>query len=199
MIPFNKEHTLVTSAFVGEIDLLQKSLKFPHVLPMGIGNLEQAIQCSKYLVQNPDIKQIVYLGSCGVYPWVPFPIGDIVSPKEVHSEEISSLLGFGKQLPMNPSFHKLEADPSFPPVVCNAPTTITLHQLDEKNHQNWKNFQVENLELFGLAKVANQFQIPITAYLVITNTVEPNGSADWQKNWREFSNQLQRRFLEHKT
>ncbi|TGL99741.1 phosphorylase [Leptospira jelokensis] len=199
MFKFNHKQTLITSAFEGEIDLLRKQSKFPHLEPMGIGNLEQAIQVSSYLLQNPDVEQIVFLGSCGVYPWSSYPMGAIVSPKEVHSKEISDLFGLGKQLPTNPPFHSLKSDPSFSETICNAPTTITLQEIDAEKKKIWEHFQVENLELFGLTKVAERFQIPVTAYLVITNVVGPNGSAQWQTNWREASNQLQESFLKHQT
>lgn len=197
MFKFFHKQTLITSAFEGEIDLLRKESKFPHLEPMGIGNLEQAIQVSNYLFQNPDVKQIVFLGSCGVYPWSPFPMGTIVSPKEVHCKEISDLFGLGKQLPTNPPFHFLKSDPYFTQTNCNAPATITLQTFSEGFQNVWEHFQVENLELFGLTKVAERFQIPVTAYLVITNVVGPNGSMEWQTNWREASNQLQKSFLAH--
>ncbi|TGK48077.1 phosphorylase [Leptospira bouyouniensis] len=195
MLTFNSELTLVTCAFDGEIDLLRDNSNFPNVKAMGIGNLEQAVQVFDYLTQNPNIKQIVFLGSCGVYPWSQFQIKDIVSPDAVYANEIAASLGFAKQLPMDPLFYPLQNDPTFPNGVCNAPTCITLHELNDPPESSWKEFAIENLELFGLAKVANIFKIPITAYLVVTNRVGPNGSFEWQSNWREFSNHLQNTFL----
>lgn len=199
MFLFNPEETLVTSAFVGELDLVQKHSEFPHVKPMGIGNLEQAIQTFEYLSTHPNTKQIVFLGSCGVYPWNECKPGTIVSPNSVYTKELIASLGLGKQLPMERESYPLRQDPSFASGVCNAPTTITLHPLENLPDPTWDSFAIENMELFGLAKVATLFQIPVTAYLVVTNTVGPSGSSEWQSKWRAFSNQLQNLFLAHQS
>jgi hypothetical protein len=195
LLAFDPHLTLITGAFDGEIDLLRNHPKFPHVNPMGIGNLEQAIQTFAYLVKNPQIQQIVFLGSCGVYSWNEIKRNTIVSPNAVYSKELITALGLGKQLPMDPPFYPLHNDPMFSDGICNAPSSITLQTMETPPLKSWQAFAFENLELFGLAKVADQFHIPITAYLVVTNGVGPNGSFEWQTHWRESSNQLQNLFL----
>ncbi|MCW7508726.1 phosphorylase [Leptospira levettii] len=195
MLPFNPKQTLVTGAFEGEVNLLKNHPRFPYVKEMGIGNLEQAVQLFAYLNQNPQIQNIVFLGSCGVYPWSKTNPNTIVSPNVVCSLELSASLGFTKQLPQSPLSFPLVADPMFASGICNAPTCITLQTMDSPPEGNWRTLSFENLELFGLTKVANEFKIPVTAYLAVTNIVGPQGSTEWVQNWRELSNKLQSYFL----
>ncbi|MBL0956535.1 MAG: phosphorylase [Leptospira sp.] len=195
MLPFDSKHTLVTGAFEGEVNLLKNHPQFPNVREMGIGNLEQAVQLFAYLNQNPQIQNIVFLGSCGVYSWSETKPNTIVSPNSVCSWELGASLGFTKQLPHTPQSFPLQPDPMFASGICNAPTCITLHTMDSPPEENWKTLSFENLELFGLTKVANKFNIPVTAYLAVTNTVGPQGSIEWANHWRELSNQLQGYFL----
>ncbi|XDD47871.1 phosphorylase [Leptospira sp. WS39.C2] len=195
MLPFNPEITLITGAFEGEINLLKNHSKFPNVKAMGIGNLEQSFQLFSYLTKHPEIQNIVFLGSCGIYTWSGIRTNSIVSPSSVCSLEISAALGFAKQLPQTPPSFSLQNDHNFPNGICNAPTCITLHQMESPPNNEWKECSFENLELFGLTKVASEFQIPVTAYLAVTNSVGPNGSLEWRDNWQNLSNQLQGYFL----
>ncbi|MCW7492776.1 phosphorylase [Leptospira sp. 2 VSF19] len=195
MLPFNKNKTLVTGAFEGEINLLRASDKFPYLEVMGIGNLEAAVQLSEYLSKNKEIRHIVFFGSCGVYDWSKIQVGSIISPNRVYTKELAHALKMAKQIPESPEFHELVPDKFFKTAKCNAPTTITLTELKQPPEESWKNLEVENLELFGIAKVATKFSITVTAYLAVTNSVGPNGSNEWAKNWKNLSESLQNQFL----
>lgn len=195
LLPFNKNQTLVTGAFNGEINLLSASGKFPYLEVMGIGNLEAAVQLSDYLFKNRNINHIVFFGSCGAYEWSEIPIGSFVSPSRVYTKELSHVLKLAKQIPESPEFYELVPNKSFQTAKCNAPTTITLTELKQPPVDTWKNFEIENLELFGIAKVASKFSVTVTAYLAVTNLVGPNGSSEWAKNWKTLSESLQNKIL----
>lgn len=195
LLHFNPKQTLVTGAFIGEIDLLKASGKFPHLDVMGIGNLESAVQLSEYLSKNSNIRHIVFFGSCGAYEWSGITIGSFISPNRVYSKEISHALKISKQIPESPEFYEMVPDKSLQTAACNAPTTITLIDLKHPPEEPWKNLEIENLELFGISKVAKKFSVTVTAYLAVTNLVGPNGSNDWAKNWKHLSHSLQNKIL----
>ncbi|MCW7470487.1 nucleoside phosphorylase-I family protein [Leptospira kanakyensis] len=195
MLPFNRNQTLITGAFEGEVGILRASGKFPHLEVMGIGNLDAAVNLSQYLSQKKEIQNIIFFGSCGAYEWTNFSIGSIVSPNLVYTKELSHTLRLSKQIPVTPEFYELVTDKSFQAANCNAPTTITLAELKNPPDPSWENLEVENLELFGIAKVAAKFSVTVTAYLAITNLVGKDGSTDWAKNWKELSHTLQNQFL----
>ncbi|TGK86896.1 phosphorylase [Leptospira noumeaensis] len=195
MLPFNRNQTLITGAFEGEVGILRASGKFPHLEVMGIGNLEAAINLSQFLSQNQEIQNIIFFGSCGAYEWTGISIGEIVSPNFIYTKELSHALKLSKQIQGNPEFYELVPDKSFQTANCNAPTTITLAEIKNPPESSWESLEVENLELFGIAKVAAKFSVTVTAYLAVTNLVGPQGSTDWAKNWKTLSHSLQNQFL----
>lgn len=196
LLPFNPNQTLVTGAFEGEVGTLRASGRFPHLQVMGIGNLEAAVNLSDYLFRNKEIRHIVFFGSCGAYEWTGIPIKSVVSPNLVYTKELAHSLKLAKQIPEVQEFYGLIADNRFRTARCNAPTTITLAELKTPPDASFLRLEVENLELFGITKVAAKFSLSVTAYLAVTNIVGPNGSTDWAKNWKELSLSLQNQFLE---
>ncbi|PJZ45870.1 phosphorylase [Leptospira brenneri] len=196
MLPFNINQTLVTGAFEGEVGLLRASGKFPHLQVMGIGNLEAAVNLSDYLFRNKEIRHIVFFGSCGAYEWSGIPTKSFVSPNIIYTKELGHVLKLSKQIPESPEFYQLVPDKTFRTVQGNAPTTITLKELNSPPEPSWKDLEVENLELFGISKIVSRFSITATAYLAVTNQVGPEGSKDWAENWKELSHSLQNQFLE---
>ncbi len=188
--------TLVCSAIDGEIDLITNSKKFEYVKSLGIGNLEAALSLQVVLSKNPSIQNVVFFGSCGVYPWANHQTGDMVSAGRTYHLELSASLGQSKQIQNGKSFIDFERpNLKFKPALNNAPTTLTLKDLDSPPSKEWQEIDVENLELYGVARVCEIFQLSLSAHMIITNIVGSLGSASWQKNWRNFSNHLQTAYL----
>ncbi|WP_210413622.1 phosphorylase [Leptospira ilyithenensis] len=205
---------LFCSAFFGETDLLKKSRLFPHLLEAGIGNLNAGINTFEYLLKHPEIETIVFIGSCGAYPWAKIHTGSIVVSSEFDHLEIAAQLGITKQIlndksligfaKDNPTLLGLSdfakkqnqfTDRIFFSKKTNAPTCLSLKNLDSPPGKEWDGLDVENLELYGLAIVAKKLNKNLFAILSVTNQVGSEGSADWQKNWRDFSNSLQNLLL----
>ncbi len=198
-------NTLFVSAFSGEIDLLLKSGKFPHLIEGGIGNINCLLGTNEYLSNHPEIKEILFIGSAGSYPWSEVQPGSFVASRTFYSLEISSALGLSKQIEITKepfSFpNSLSSRISeiatkrtfsfFEKKTTNAPSTLTLHEMKTPPEAVWSNLDVENLELYGLAALALRKKISLEAVLAVTNSVGKEGSVDWQKNWREMSNTLQ--------
>jgi|GEM_PF-1763081 len=192
------------------MDLLQKSGKFPHLLEAGIGNLEASISTFEYLLKHPEIDTVIFIGSCGAYPWAKIPTGSFVVSSEFDHLEIAATLGITKQILKEKSvltfqdnkqilndfagFAKKQAQFAERMILSkktNAPTCLTLKNLTSPPNDSWADLDVENLELYGLAGIANRLNQNLFAILSVTNQVGSEGSADWQKNWRPFSNSLQ--------
>jgi nucleoside phosphorylase len=187
--------TLIASAFDGEIDHLLGSKAFPHIKSFGIGNLEAALCLMEYLRAHPEIRSVIFLGSCGAYPWSKFKTGEMVSINKVHSLEVSAYLGHSKQIRARATSISFQSPAQiFHSAICNAPASLTLAQLQTPPSEEWSEIDVENLELFGIARVCEILNITLTSHLCITNLVGPNGSIDWQKNWRAMSSALQEHF-----
>lgn len=192
----DKSKTLLCSAFTGEIDLLVASQKFPHIQSLGIGNLEAALSLQTFLFDHPHIESVIFFGSCGAYPWSSFSIGDLVSATCAHNKEISAALGHTKQILTLPTrINFIKPVNIHPTSICNAPSSLTLLTLSSPPLEEWKELGVENLELYGIARVCEIKNISLSAHMSVTNLVGPNGSRDWQKNWRDLSNKLQNHYL----
>lgn len=190
MLPIDPKTCLFAGAFVGEISELQKSKRYPHVYPLGIGNLDIVFGLLKYKESHPEMNSVVFLGSAGSYEWANLPVFSILPINSVCSLEISSALGESKQTPNQ--LEVLQVNRMFEDgFFCNAPSSITLRDLASPPNSDWTNIVCENLELFGLTKVCSFLSLDLYPYLVTTNTVGTNGSAEWQKNWKEGSLKLQ--------
>lgn len=190
LLPIDPKTCLFAGAFSGEISELQKSNRYKHVYPLGIGNLDIVFGLLKYRDTHPEISSVVFLGSAGAYEWAKLPTLSILPIHSVGSFEVSSALGESKQTPNQLEVLRLN-NPLENGFVCNAPASITLRNLVTPPNSDWNTVSCENLELYGLTKVCRHLSLDLYAFLVITNTVGPNGSAEWQKNWKEGSLKLQ--------
>lgn len=56
---------------------------------------------------------------------------------------------------------------------------------------------LENMEAATLAFACRALAIPFSAFMCVTNTIGPNGRAEWRKNFREAGHSLGE-FIEHK-
>lgn len=192
MFKFDPKTTLVCGAFEGEIDSLRKNKSLPHVVSLGIGNLDAGLGLFQYLSLHPNITSLIFLGSCGAYQWSDVKINSIVQVRSVSSWEVLSTFGDAKQTPNQKEIYTLQPlNDQLRDVWCNAPSSITLLDLSLTQVSEWKDISVENLELYGVTKVAQMFDVQTHALLAVTNAVGKEGSLDWQKNWRELSNTLQ--------
>ncbi|GBF49348.1 hypothetical protein LPTSP4_08590 [Leptospira ryugenii] len=194
MVYKDREDVLFVSAFSGEIDRLSSSLSLAEIKVLGIGNLNAALSLFVYLQSNPHTKHVFFLGSGGSYPWSDYKTGALVQSNEFYQIETAGLSGFGKQLPTEP-IHFLKSQSTLPQLRSNCPSLITLQDVNHAWKEKLALCEIENLECYGIAKVCKQFGISFTAFFAITNEVGPNGSVEWQKNWRELSNQLQDKVL----
>ncbi|EQA43584.1 hypothetical protein LEP1GSC050_1400 [Leptospira broomii serovar Hurstbridge str. 5399] len=193
---------LFCGAFTGEIDKLQSDNRF-WVLETGVGNLNAALRLQSFLLENREDlpKSIIFLGSAGVYPWVPRKEweGKLGLSRAFTNYEIAYL---DKKIRV-PEFLKLKLEftafkiptlgNGFFESTTNGTGSVTLEDLSPRATERLKTEEIglENMEVFGLAKVAESFAIPLTAIFSLTNRVGPKGSDEWKSSWRKLSDKLQ--------
>lgn len=190
------------------------------VFSIGVGGTAAVLTLAKRCFEVGIPEEIVLIGSAGVYPDstdVPslhFPLLagpqyftqidlavqlDRASIPDIMCDSITVRPGiFSAQLIRNISGRKdcvflLETATSAGP-VCNSTNSITGDSIPvDLNVPRFQNRSVmENLEAYAVAAFCEKFSIPMGCFLAITNTVGPQGSAEWQRNHVELGNFLQR-------
>jgi len=165
----------------------------------GIGNVAAAGNLTERLCTGELPSEIVFVGSAGTYARDSgaFRIG--VS-RVFAQRELSVLRGESRKPDL--LTQKIETTPGLfseilanklDPIhgITNCPDSITLIDAPEL----FSGMDFENMECFGLAHCALRFKIPFTAFFALTNSVGPDGSREWFRNYNEFSQELQRRIL----
>jgi len=191
---------LICSAWDKEIKFLQENSPGPDYLiePLGIGFLDAALNLQQIL-NKKKFDHIVFLGTAGSYTR-DLDLGEIVSVSAVSLLNFATVLGFGYNPVQYPTFfaERLFLDQKLKPVQCLSGLEIT-------NNENFaqsivtdypESGLVENLELFGVAKVADAMQIPWSALLGVTNYIAKDAHQQWHERHQEVSEQLCKAFLE---
>lgn len=164
---------LICSACEAEIAGIDTNLS---TAILGVGYLEAALNLQQ-IIQQQKITEIIFIGTAGSYH-NNLQIGDIVSVTKS-----SLLLGLNKAYaPIDyESFMASNTDVQFVSVMCLSSLEITSDEASSKQiYQHYQEqYLVENMELYGVAKVANMNNIPWSAYLGITNYTNANAHQDW--------------------
>lgn len=172
---------LICSAWQEENKYLAKSPNYT-VVNLGIGFLEASLNLQKLLLKNSQkYSQIIFLASCGSYNQQ-VNLGDIVEIKEARLfNDPKSYLCYPLEV-----FYGLDLEDRLQKAICYSSIEISLRNRIRKE----KNIIVENLELYGIAKVAKEFKIPWQALLIITNFCNKQANKDWKKNHQKYSKNL---------
>jgi len=169
----------------------------PMLAALGIGYLEAALELTRILEQHSDIDEIVFLGTCGSYNH-DLNIGDVVSVSSVRLLERGTVLGLAYSVG-TPSRYEANGDcfaalamTGDAAVDCLCSLEIT--NSSELSAQILKHYgferAVENMELYGVARVASERGIKWSAHLGVTNYTDLNAHRDWQANHQSLSQQL---------
>lgn len=200
----NRPVLLICSAILAEQEQLKDlSVSGIKVTPIvcGVGNVAAAIALTQYLEKNPAPDEILFVGSAGTYRLQSdeFRVGvsNLFFQRElavVRSESNRPALMPASIETVRGSIASGLADS----LHCvggstNCPDSITLVSPGTL----FGEIEFENMECYGLSLVANQYGLPFSAFFAITNAVGPNGSESWRKNYREYSQELQKRLIRH--
>jgi nucleoside phosphorylase len=158
------------------------------IASLGVGFLTAAIQSQLYLSQFPEISNVLFMGTAGVYPdavkfqthqhyWVKDTIlcdaGAVL--KKCH---YAPPLKRGS-IPASTIF--LEIKNQLQATVVTALTLTKDDLLAGQIYEQTKG-ELENMELFGMAQVCQKFTISWNSLLAVTNQVGFNGSKEWFEN-----------------
>lgn len=188
---FNFKNIVFCSAIQTEIDGLD--FRIANKLSLGVGNIDASIRLTEYLTHNPNIQEIIFLGSAGSYNPTISQVGDISFGKNYYYKEISTWKGESKSPILfvnlvqpnrgelgNYLFHKM----LFKEFDVNSPNSVTNIQI--KDLPFWENSPLlENMEVFGLSRVANLLNRKFSSILGITNQVNERGSEEWKRNYKD--------------
>ncbi|MCG9874998.1 MAG: hypothetical protein MH321_09455 [Leptospiraceae bacterium] len=175
---------------------LEHSIK--HKLALGVGNMEAMMNCFLYLNENKEINEIIFIGSAGTYDTKLCPLFSIVKGKDYYYRELAAwkleanspklLEVFIPQTEVSKNksiFSRWNLDT----FSVNCPHSISLIPISDL--PVWEHGPIlENMEAFGLAKLASKLGFNFTSVFGITNEVGRNGSNDWLKNYKLVSKNL---------
>lgn len=166
------------------------------LLEVGIGNLNAALSLERYLVRAP-VAEVLFVGSCGEYRRSgASALPGVVFAREFFARDISALSGQSRALPQIGASVQTEPGAvgsllrmalSAPEAVVNCPESVSLVAVSPDDLETFASFPnaifFENLEAYGLARVASDNRVPFAALLAVTNGVGPRGSEEWQQNF----------------
>lgn len=179
-------HVRVAGDILHRIDLLE----------VGIGNLNAALSLERYL-KGSHVAEILFVGSCGEYqPSRSSSLPGVVFAREFMARDLASLSGQSKPLPQIGGPLQSEAGAvgsllrmalSAPEGLVNCPESLSLVAIPVSSFQSDAASSAsrifENLEAYGLARVATDNNVPFSALLAVTNGVGPHGSEEWKQNY----------------
>ena len=200
---------LICSAWKEENKYLElDSAKFK-VLNLGIGYLEAALNLEQELQilknQGVKIQQIIFLATAGKIVDAKFgefnPETDIqvYSIKEVYLGNYLTHLNYSYVPKEYESYQVqlLDCDLGEAIVISNLEITKN-YDLNEAILCSMGRDQplLENMEIYGAAKVAKRHNIEFSSLLATTNYTSPNASQDWKENHKLASKLLCRTYQE---
>lgn len=193
---------LICGAFAPEIAQLQHHYEDnPSIIvaPVGIGAIAAASTTTALIAQHAP-SHILFTGTCGILTPSPLSIGEVVRAKTIHLGDIGALAG-DNHLPeamTTPitSIHFLDSQNSIPERDVFCPLAITHSETGAALlRQNFPGGCVENLECFAVAWAATQNRLPFEAILGISNTIGPNGHAEWKTHHERVSGVTQKQII----
>lgn len=197
---------LICSAILEEQEHLQgASISGVDVVPLvcGVGNVAAAVCLSEYLHIHPAPDEILFVGSAGTYESRPDIFGIGVS-NQFYQRDLAVARGESNRPGLLPGSIETRRGESGAGLAVsagaivgstNCPDSITLVTPGNL----FGDIAFENMECYGLGFVARQKDLPFTAIFALTNAVGPGGSEAWRRNYRNYSQELQKAILHHFT
>lgn len=189
---------LICGAFLPEIEHLQEHYKGnPSIIvaPVGIGAIAAA-STTTTLIAHHHPTHILFTGTCGILTPSSISIGDIVRAKTIYSGDIGALSGDNHlpevmNTPITPT-QFITPKNKIPQYDVFCPLAITHSETGAALlRHNFPSGVAESLECFAVAWCAVQHQIPFEALLGVSNTIGPNGHAEWKDHHEHVSRATQ--------
>ncbi|MBE7439519.1 MAG: hypothetical protein HS115_13765 [Spirochaetales bacterium] len=164
----------------------------------GVGNIAAATALCRLLERSEGAcAEILFLGSAGAYSG---GSREAILATVFGQKELAVLQGRAVPPDLMPTHFTTGPGPlarslflsgNFSSGKVNSPGAVSLV---DPGAGEWTH---ENLECAGLAYVASLYQLPFAALLAVTNSVGPQGSAEWKGNYKEQGGTLQRCLKKH--
>lgn len=191
--------TLIVSAFEPEIAPLRARVaRWPRVtlLPVGIGAVDASAGAARAIADGRP-ERVIFVGTAGVYARgrAAAPLGTAVVPGEIVCVSTAALGGDG-YLPepmivraatssaLRTALAGQPADDA-PSVAC--PLAITRSARLARQIADATGAELENLELFAVARAAASVGLEFAAVLGVANRVGPTAHREWLANHRRAS------------
>jgi nucleoside phosphorylase len=143
---------------------------------LGIGNVEAAITLSQILGHS-DFDCLYFVGTAGILPGGTLEIGEAVQVTWIQPAQVP-----GERL-VGASYENIKCD--FRPdedgvnVWCPQGVSETRELAENASHFA---AQVENLELWAVARCARRYELPFGAVLGLSNFTGEKGGEEWLEN-----------------
>lgn len=185
--------TLICSAWAKETEKLHRNLRSDfEIANLGIGYLDAALALERILQENKKIEKIIFIGTCGAY-------SKTLELKSLVEVDKSALLNFGTieqkayVVKAYDEYHcYLNFNKKLKKVYCLSSLEITKDTKISKKIVEGLDTRdcVENMELYGIVKVAQEHGKKISALLGITNYTNIDANQDWKENHELVSEKL---------
>ncbi|MCC5814082.1 MAG: hypothetical protein JJT78_04945 [Leptospira sp.] len=193
---FELESTLFVSAIPQELEGL--TIKSSQKLALGVGNLESAITLIQKSQENSNLKEVIFIGSCGTYDSSILAYPSFTAGNEYYYFEMSEFLNASYVPELLKNHVSIETGLIGSSIIknlnlkqadVNSPNSLTI--LSKADIPKFPSHIVlENMESFGLAYACKKIGLPFTSLYAVTNEVGPKGSEDWRKNYKNLALEL---------
>jgi nucleoside phosphorylase len=143
-----------------------------HILVTGVGMEKANKALSKYLIKHQPLK-IINLGVCGSLNPA-FQIGEIFQISKVYSEGRHKSYHL-KTTPNNP----------FKKTALISVKEAVLNQKRRELVQNRYKANLVDMELFALVKACEKYELPISAYKIVSDNADEHTSSDFFKGYKK--------------
>jgi nucleoside phosphorylase len=151
-----------------------ESEQFSFAKSMGIGLIDMSINLTQECITNPP-KSIIFVGSAGSYGNK--NIFDILESRNATNIENS----FFNANSYSPIDNTISHENITHKIFVNSSNYITTDFNLAKSYLS-KNIEIENMEFYAVAKVAQKFNIPVRGIFIVTNYCNENAHRDFLQN-----------------
>jgi len=159
-----------------------ESEQFSFAKSMGIGLIDMSINLTQECISNPP-KSILFIGSAGSYGNK--KIFDIVESTSATNIENSFFNAYSYS-PIDNSVSQINVSHE---TFVNSSNYITT-DFNLAKFYLLKNIEIENMEFYAVAKVAQRFNIPFRGIFIVTNYCNQNAHRDFLQNHKEAMQKL---------